>query len=99
MSSLFNRKFYDKIGNRVWFNDHFQNEIEVKVRRKNNQVFLTDGWRQIRRVYNLREGGYLKVFVYIQYEFVINTVLHRWMVVRYPETPVHYALGGHHFLP
>lgn len=94
MPSLFNRQFYDKIANRVWLDDCFHNEIEVKIRRRKGQMFLTDGCRQVGRVYNLREGGYLKLFFHNRYEFVIDTMMDRWMVeVRYPKTPVWCPLG------
>lgn len=72
--------------------DPANNEIEVQVIRKNEKLYLGNGWHQVGRIYQLYEGGWLKVYYYNGIEFVME-IRDRWMIeVKYPEPPQKYSL-------
>lgn len=74
--------------------DKNENQIELKIRRRHGKVYLADGYPTIGSVYNLVDGGWVKMYFLNRTEFSIEILNRTRNEVTIPLRQKTYKLEG-----
>jgi hypothetical protein len=80
LPACFSREYGMEVAPFVFLRDPCENEIEVKIVKKNGRVYFDDGWSKLKDLYNIRACSWITI-IYAKR----NLFLFRGETMRYEE--------------
>ncbi|KAJ1376761.1 DNA-binding barrel domain superfamily, partial [Sesbania bispinosa] len=90
VAAQFARDFWDIVPRQVHFIDGIGNNINVVVRRDVDDMYFTHGWPLLKDVYDLDDGGWIKLFYHDKDVFKIFVFDRDFIHVHLPIPPKEY---------